>query len=78
MSGKPDSFDFWLKRLALAVEQAVAAPGERSRGAYLDLARHYWAMHVLVHGHSHTCEFRIAELIDAATKQVPATLQWAA
>ena len=78
MSGKPDSFDYWLRRLALAVEHAAAAPGIRSRAAYLDLARHYWSMHVMVHGQGQTSEFAIPELIDAAAMGSPAPLQWAA
>lgn len=42
--------DYWLQRYAAAIESAVDAPGGRSRTAYLDLARHYWSMHLLVEG----------------------------
>ena len=42
--------DYWLQRYAAAIENAVDAPGNRSRTAYLDLARHYWSMHVMVSG----------------------------
>ena len=42
--------DYWLDRFASAIEHAVDAPGDRSRTAYMDLARHYWAMHTMVHG----------------------------
>ncbi len=37
--------DFWLGRLAEAVENALSTHSERSRLAYLELARHYYAMH---------------------------------
>ena len=39
------SEDFWLTRLSDALEKAVAAPSDRSRVAYLELARHYCSMH---------------------------------
>jgi hypothetical protein len=39
------SEDFWLTRLSDALEKAVAAPSERTRIAYLELARHYCSMH---------------------------------
>lgn len=42
--------DYWLQRYAAAIENAVDAPGGRSRTAYLDLANHYWAMHLMVRG----------------------------
>jgi hypothetical protein len=42
--------DYWLLRYATAIENAVDAPGDRSRIAYLDLARHYWSMHLMVRG----------------------------
>jgi len=42
--------DYWLQRYATAIENAVDAPGGRSRTAYLDLARHYWSMHMMVEG----------------------------
>jgi hypothetical protein len=42
--------DYWLQRYATAIENAVDAPGGRSRNAYLDLARHYWSMHMMVSG----------------------------
>ena len=42
--------DYWLQRYATAIENAVDAPGGRSRCAYLDLARHYWSMHLMVRG----------------------------
>lgn len=45
-----DSTNYWLDRFASALENAIDAPGERSRSAYMDLARHYWSMHVMVHG----------------------------
>lgn len=48
----PDPIDYWLKRFAEAIEKAAAAPGEPSRGAYLELARHYWSMHAMIHGKS--------------------------
>jgi hypothetical protein len=44
------STDYWLERFAAALENAIDAPGERSRTAYVDLARHYWSMHVMIHG----------------------------
>jgi hypothetical protein len=48
VTGQPSKY--WLQRFAQAIESAVDAPGEQSRKAYLDLADHYWSMHVLVHG----------------------------
>jgi hypothetical protein len=42
--------NYWLQRYATAIESAVDAPGDRSRTAYLDLARHYWSMHMMVRG----------------------------
>ena len=41
------SDDFWIGRLSDALEKAAAAPSERSRTAYLELARHYCSMHAL-------------------------------
>ena len=49
---EPDPADYWLKRFATALEKAVDAPGEPSRNAYMELARHYWSMHSMVHGKS--------------------------
>jgi hypothetical protein len=42
--------DYWLQRFAHAIDSAAGAPGELSRTAYMDLARHYWSMHTMVHG----------------------------
>jgi hypothetical protein len=42
--------DYWLGRYETAVANAAAAAGERSRAAYVDLAHHYWAMHMMVVG----------------------------
>lgn len=42
--------DYWLQRYATAIENALDAPGERSRAAYLELAHHYWSMHQMVSG----------------------------
>lgn len=42
--------DYWLQRYAAAIENAVDAPGNRSRTAYLDLANHYWSMHMMLAG----------------------------
>ena len=42
--------DYWLQRYATAIESAVDAPGDRSRTAYLDLAQHYWSMHMMTGG----------------------------
>ena len=39
--------DFWLDRLSETVEKAMAAPTERTRAAYLELARHYRSMYRL-------------------------------
>jgi hypothetical protein len=47
-----DPTDYWLQRMAQAVEDSIGAPGEASRRAYMDLARHYWSMHIVVHGRS--------------------------
>ena len=41
------SRDFWLTRLTDVLDKAVAAPSERSRAAYLELARHYCSMHAV-------------------------------
>ena len=64
------STDYWLDRFAGALENAIDAPGERSRSAYMDLARHYWSMHVMVHGGA-ACP--AADASGGGT-----TLQWAA
>ena len=42
--------DYWLRHFKSALENAEGAPGEGSRTAYLDLASHYWAMHMGVNG----------------------------
>lgn len=42
--------NYWLDRYTTAIESATNAPGERSRSAYHDLARHYWSMHQMVAG----------------------------
>ena len=42
--------DYWLQRYETAVASAARAAGERSRTAYVDLARHYWSMHMMVVG----------------------------
>lgn len=39
--------DFWLDRLSETVEHAVSARTERTRAAYLELARHYRSMYKL-------------------------------
>jgi hypothetical protein len=39
--------DFWLDRLSDTVERAMAARTERTRAAYLELARHYRSMYQL-------------------------------
>jgi len=39
--------DFWLDRLSETVENAMAARTERTRAAYLELARHYRSMYKL-------------------------------
>ena len=41
------SDDFWIGRLNYALDKAAAAPSERARAAYLELARHYCSMHEL-------------------------------
>jgi hypothetical protein len=41
------SQEFWLGRLSEALDRALAAPSERSRIAYLELARHYCSMRAL-------------------------------
>jgi hypothetical protein len=46
------SGDFWLGRLADALDKAAKAPSERSRNAYFELADHYRALHDLS-GRSH-------------------------
>jgi hypothetical protein len=41
---------FWITRASEALRNAVAAPSERTRAAYLELVHHYCSMHELVHG----------------------------
>jgi hypothetical protein len=41
------SQEFWISRLSEALDKALAAPSERSRLAYLELARHYCSMREL-------------------------------
>jgi hypothetical protein len=42
--------NFWMARLSEVLAKAAAAPSQRSRDAYLELALHYCSMHELVHG----------------------------
>ena len=53
--------DYWLQRYATAIEHAVDAPGGRSRTAYLDLAHHYWSMHMMVRGQAGSSPARHAD-----------------
>jgi hypothetical protein len=70
---------YWLQRFAQAIESAVDAPGEQSRKAYLDLADHYWSMHVLVHGLSNSARNRPPGSGPGARRSDSApALQWAA
>ena len=39
--------DFWLDRLSETVEHAASARTDRTRAAYLELARHYRSMYKL-------------------------------
>ena len=42
--------DFWLRRLSYALDKASTASSDRSRLAYLELARHYRSLHELSDG----------------------------
>jgi hypothetical protein len=75
----PDPDKYWLQRFAQAIESAVDAPGEQSRTAYMDLADHYWSMHVLVHGRSAAARTKPLTLLAAkARNDSRPLLQWAA
>jgi hypothetical protein len=50
MSEMTTSNEFWIARMSEVLEKAAGAPSERSRNAYLELARHYCSMHQLLHG----------------------------
>jgi hypothetical protein len=41
---------FWMTRASQALQDAFAAPSERTRAAYIELVHHYCSMHELVHG----------------------------
>jgi hypothetical protein len=41
------SQEFWIRRLSETLDKALSAPSERSRIAYLELARHYCSMRQL-------------------------------
>ena len=77
MTGQPSKY--WLQRFAQAIESAVDAPGEQSRKAYMDLADHYWSMHVLVHGLPRSSKGRpLAAGARGPRSDNAAALQWAA
>jgi hypothetical protein len=69
--------DYWLQRLVIAAEKAADAPGERSRAAYLDLARHYRSMYLMVHGRARSTSLPF-EAAARAAESGGAPLQWAA
>ncbi|HET9810301.1 MAG TPA: hypothetical protein VFP53_01225 [Sphingomicrobium sp.] len=60
----PDSF--WKTRLEQAIASAEAAPSERSRMAYVELARHYRSMHELITTHENRCDTRRDAMMWAA------------
>ena len=75
----PDKDRYWLLRFAQAIENAIDAPGERSRGAFFDLADHYWSMHVLVHGRTGSARISPLAVRAAATpSDSRPPLRWAA
>jgi hypothetical protein len=77
VTGQPSKY--WLQRFAQAIESAVDAPGEQSRKAYMDLADHYWSMHVLVHGLPRSSKNRpSAAGASGPRSDNSAALQWAA
>jgi hypothetical protein len=70
---------YWLERFAQAIENAVDAPGESSRRAYMDLADHYWSMHVLIHGQPRAEKNKVAAIAAGAGLGDRAhQLRWAA
>lgn len=50
MSIEINSSGYWVSRLAEAVDNGLVASNEPARNAYVDLARHYWSMHLMVNG----------------------------
>ena len=74
-----DANKYWLHRFAEAIEHAVDAAGEQSRSAYMDLADHYWSMHLLVHGAPRPIRIRALPLrTPAAPGDAASPLRWAA
>ena len=73
---EPDPADYWLNRFATAMDKAASAPGEPSRTAYLELARHYWSMHGMVHGRD--CCVPAHFPADASPRLQDIILRWAA
>jgi hypothetical protein len=69
----PTDPDYWLQRYETAMIDAADAPGERSRIAYLDLARHYWSMHMLVLGRPTS-----TPLPENADRRDESLMRWAA
>lgn len=57
--------DYWLLRLAQAMRKAVIAPSDRLRSAHLDLARHYWSMHVMINGRGRPADFKNFDVLIA-------------
>jgi hypothetical protein len=76
MSG--DCAEYWLLRLQHAVESAASAGSERSRSAFLDLAGHYWSMHMMVHGRTQSDHPAVVSLMAAISSQATPELRWAA
>jgi hypothetical protein len=77
VTGQPT--EYWLQRFAQTIESAVDAPGELSRKAYMDLADHYWSMHVLVHGLPRSSRPRRLAMGPGARRSESAlALKWAA
>jgi len=75
MANGSETGGYWLLRLAQAMEKAGKAPTEQSCTAYLDLARHYWFMHLMVNGPRAQTDFRdagihcpeLARIVDPAS-----------
>jgi len=76
MSG--ECAEYWLLRLTHAVDNAGNAASDRSRAAFLDLACHYWSMHMMVHGRAHAEHPAVIRLMAAISNQPPSELRRAA
>jgi hypothetical protein len=70
--------DYWLDRLTQAFERAAEADSAQSRCAFLALAHHYCAMHLMVHGRADPAHAALVELAAATAAEASPQLRLAA